>query len=97
MFELEFNLKLIKIIIFLYFDVLLKKKEKKEIGGEKLLVHPTLWQVKRNCYKRSVRKFLPRAMSIHRLSKSRSIEYTCTFYENNIFSFQMIVLTTATY
>ena len=38
--ELKFNLKLIKLVSFLYFDVLLNKKEKKKKIGKKLLVHP---------------------------------------------------------
>ena len=36
--ELKFNLKLIKLVFLLYFDVLLEKKKK--IGGKKLLAHP---------------------------------------------------------
>ena len=41
-FELKFNLKLIKISFFLYFDVLLKKKKKKKISGKKLFANPVV-------------------------------------------------------
>ena len=37
--ELKCNLKLIKLVFFLYFNVLLKKKK---IGWKKLLAHPVL-------------------------------------------------------
>ena len=40
MFELKFNLKLIKLVFFLHFDFIKKKKKKKkQISGKKLLLN----------------------------------------------------------